>query len=135
MVNFTKLAATAKRLVEANGRSVSLIKDNRDPDNAAEPWRGTSTAPVGGQQGDTQAATAAFVPASGSGLGRLVQDATGQLATAFEQVCFVAADSVAGVDLEPFDRVVDGAVSWKIVARGRLQPASTPLLWILGLKR
>lgn len=135
MVDFTKAAATAQRLVEANGRSVSFLKDNRDPDNAAEPWRGTSTAPAGGQGGDTQTGIGCFVPASGSGLGRLVQDTTGQLVTAFEQVCLVAADSLPGIDLEGFDRVLDGAVSWKIKARGQLKPATTPVLWVLGLKR
>lgn len=136
MADFTKAAATAKRLVEANGRSVSFVKDNRDPDNASEPWRGTSTAPDAGQGGDPgTTGIGCFVPASGSGLGRLVQDTTGQLVTAFEQVCLVAASSIDGVDLEEYDRVIDGAISWKIKARGQLKPATTPILWVLGLKR
>lgn len=135
MVNYTALAATALRLVEANGRSVSLKRDNRTPDNAAQPWRGTSTAPDAGQGGATETAIMAFVPASGSGLGRIAANAEGQLAVAYDQVGLVAASSVPGVDLEAFDRVLDAGVDWRIVTRELLQPSGTPLLWVLGLKR
>ena len=135
MVNFTALAATAKRLVEANGRSVTLLKENRVPDNASEPWRGTSTEPAVLTGGDEQTALVAFVPASGSGFGRLASDNQAGLQVQFDQVGLLAASSLDGVDVEGFDRVLDGTTSWKIVTRGKLQPATTPVLWVLGLKR
>lgn len=133
MVNFTALAATAKRLVEANGRAVSLLKDNRDPDNPAQPWRGTSTAPSAPE--DTQAAIIAFVPAGGSGLGRLASDAAGTLLVQLDQVGLLAATTVDGIDVEKFDRVLDDGTSWRIVTRAKLQPSTTAVLWVLGLKR
>ena len=40
MADFVKLAATAQRLVEANGRAVDLFRVNRTPDDPARPWRG-----------------------------------------------------------------------------------------------
>jgi len=136
VVNFTNLAATAKRLVEANGRTVTLYKENRDPDNAAEPWRGTSTAPDAGQGGDTQTGIVAFVPAGESGLGRLASDSGGGLQVQLDQVGLLAATTVPGVDVEVFDRMLDAdGVHWKIVTREKLQPATTAVLWVLGLKR
>ena len=136
MVNFTNLAATAKRLVEANGRSVTLLKENRDPDNASEPWRGTGTAPVALQGGDTQTGIVAFVPASGSGFGRLASDSGGGLQVQLDQVGLLAATSVPGIDVEAFDRLLDAdGTHWKIVTRGKLRPATTTVLWVLGLKR
>lgn len=135
MVDYTALAATAKRLVEANGRSVTLLKENRVPDVAGEPWRGTSTAPVAGQGGDTQPAIVAFVPAGGSGLGRLATDSAGGLQVQLDQVGLLAATTVPAIDVEKFDRVLDGTVPWKIVTREKLQPSDTAVLWVLGLKR
>ena len=134
MADFVKLAATAKRLVEKNGREVQLVKRNRTSSDPAQPWRGNDGALSVAQGAASLTAIGCFVPASGSGLGRLVQDVTGRLVTAFEQVGLIASDSVADADLSGFDYVVDGAVQWKIEARGELRPANKSLLWVMGLK-
>jgi len=42
MVDYVKLSATAKRLIEANGRVITLIQDNKVPASAAEPWKGAT---------------------------------------------------------------------------------------------
>jgi len=135
VADFVKLAATAKRLVEKNARTVRLVKLNRTPSSSSEPWRGSDAAPATGTGGATLPAKACFVPASGSGLGKLVFDLTGRLETAFEQIGLVASNSVGGADLSGFDQVVDDNSVWKIEARGELRPASKSLLWVLGLKR
>lgn len=139
MVDFARAAATAKRLVEANGRTVDLFKVNRTPDNPAEPWRGVSGAPTVPEGGVIASVIMAFVPASGSGFGKLVTDAGGSLGVAFEQVGLLATDSLpAGVtpsDVEQADSVRDGVDLWKIVTRGHLRPAATSVLFVLGLKR
>lgn len=135
MADFVKLAATAKRLVEKNGREVRLVKGNRTASDPAKPWRGSDAAPTPAKGGASVTAIACFVPASGDGLGRLVQDTTGALVSAFDQVALVASDSVAGVDLTGFDKVVDRDELWRIIVRGELRPAGTSLLWVLGLKR
>jgi hypothetical protein len=81
----------------------------------------------------------AFVPASGSGFGKLVTDNGGELGVAFDQVGLLATDSLpAGVtpsDVEQLDSVRDGVDLWKIVTRGHLRPADTSLLFVLALKR
>lgn len=136
MVDYTALAATAKRLVEENGRTVTLRKANRTPDDAAEPWKGTSVAPNDPQLGDSESAIVAFVPASGSGLGRLVFDVTGQQVSRFDQVGLLAATTVPGIQVEDFDFIHDDDDSvWKIVEVGYLRPSTTGLLWVMGLKR
>lgn len=140
MADFVKLAATAKRLVEANGRAVTLFKINRDPDAPAEPWRGTSTPAAPGSGGlEIPDVVVAFVPATGGGFGKMIQDLGGTLQVAFDQVGLLASDSLpAGVtptNVEEADAIRDGSDLWKIVTRGHLRPASKSLLFVLGLKR
>lgn len=141
MADFTAAAATAQRLVEANGRAVDLLSSNRDPDDASRPWRGTSTAPGAPSGGlELEGLVVAFVPASGSGFGRMIEDVAGELRVAYDQVGLLASDSVeaagfTAADVEACDllRDDDGKV-WKIVTRGHLRPASTSVLFVLGLR-
>ena len=140
MVNFAKLAATAKRLVEANGRAVDLFRVNRTPDDPARPWRGVSgspTAPEGGYI--ATGLLMAFVPPTGGGFGKLLQDDDGELDVAFDQIGLLASDSLpAGVtpeDVEQADAIRDGNDIWKIVLRSHLRPASRSILFTMGLKR
>lgn len=144
MVDFARAAATAKRLVEANGRPVTLYKANRDPDDAAKPWRGTSSAPAGSQDGlAIQGVRMAFVqPGGGLGglFGRLAANADGELRVNFEQVGLLASSSVTAAgfsasDVEKCDAVKDGDTVWQVVARGELRPASGSLLFAVGLVR
>lgn len=139
MVDFVKAAATAKRLIEASGRTVELFKLNRTPANSAQPWRGNTNQPHDSKGGANIRLTMAFVPASGSGFGKLIQENGGSLAVAFDQVGLVASDSLpAGFtpeDLEQADKVRDGSDVWRIVTRGHLRPATKSLLFVFGLKR
>lgn len=131
--------------MEENGRSVTLFKVNRDPDDAGEPWRGTSTPAAPGSGGlEIPDVIIAFVPvsaseSSGSGFGKLIADAAGELGSEFNQVGLLASDSlptgVTPMNVEECDAIRDGADIWKIVSRGHLRPASTSVLFILGLTR
>ena len=130
MADFVKLAATAKRLVEKNGRTLSLYKRSVTPANSSQPWRGTGVADT---TGDPLDVIGCVVPASGSGFGRR-RVVDGELAEAFEQVALVAASSVpVGIDLERFSTIVDGKRAWKIDNVEKLQPADVPLVFVLGL--
>jgi len=130
VADFVKLAATAKRLIEKNGRTVSLYKRSTTPANTLQPWRGTTALDA---TGDPLDVIACVVPAAGSGFGRR-RIVDGELAEAFEQVALVAASSVPdGADLERFSTMVDGKRAWKIDAVDKLQPADVPLVFVLGL--
>lgn len=140
MADLVKLAATAKRLVEANGRAVAAFKVNRDPDAPAEPWRGTSTTAAPGDGGlQIPNVLMAFVPATGGGFGKLLANGAGSLVVAFDQVGLLASASLpAGAtpaNVEECDALRDGDDLWKIVTRGHLRPATTSLLFVLGLKK
>lgn len=130
MADFAKLAATALRLIEKNGRTVSFFKRSTTPANALQPWRGTAALDATADPVDV---VACVVPASGSGFGRR-RVVDGELAEAFEQVALVAASSFpAGVEVERLSTVLDGKRSWKVENVEKLQPADVPLVYVFGL--
>lgn len=131
MVDFARLAQTAQRLIEANGRSVMLRKRDRTPADPAEPWRGPDTTPTP-PDGDVQTAIVAFVPPSGTGFGRN-RIIDGTLADSFDQIGLLAADSVPGIDIEDFSTVEDGTKAWKIENVKTLRPADQTIIYALSL--
>ena len=140
MADLVKAAATAKRLVEANGRSVTLFKLNRTADNSAKPWRGSSAKPASSKGGlEIAGVKMAFVPASGSGLGKTITNEEGRLVTAYDQIGLLAADSLPSTatpaDVLKADAVRDGSQVWSIEGREELKPADNSILFVLALKR
>lgn len=133
MVDYARLAATAKRLIEANGRSITLLRANSTPTDASKPWRGAAASAATALGGASITAIGVFVSPSGSQLGRTRRE-DGTLSVVFEQVCLVAAASLpAGTDLEEFTRVTDGGRVWRIEVVEPLNPGSTALVYSLGL--
>ena len=139
MVDFTRLAATAKKLVEASGRNVTLYKRDRTPANPNEPWRGPDAVPTPPDGQVIGPVKVAFVPASGGGFGKILFDGDEALRVKIDQVGLLAttsATALAGITeamIEDADTLVDGSTAYKIVTKGHLKPASTSLLFVLGL--
>ena len=139
MVDYERLAAVAKRLIETNGRDVTLYRNDRAPADAAKPWRGpdgTPTPPDGLVIGPVKIA---FVPASGSGFGRALFDSSPTLRKKIDQVGLLATDSITALtftadDVERVDTLKDGSKLLKIVEIGHLKPGSRSLIYVLGLK-
>lgn len=130
MVNFAKAAALAKRLIEANGRNVTVVKMSQTAANSAQPWRASEATPEA-----SYGVIAAIVPATGSGLGRQ-RVVDGTLEDSYDQVALVAASSLpAGVSLEGFTFLDDGSTRWKIGTVETLNPAATTVLYSIGLRR
>ncbi len=139
MADFVKLAATAKKLVEENGRLVTLFRKSRTPAVAGEPWRGPDPAtpdPTGG----IGPVLVAFVPATGGGFGKLLFDSDETLRVKIDQVGLLASDSVLALtpprtleQVEEADTLRDGSKVYKIRSVGHLKPADTSLLLVLGL--
>jgi len=133
MADFAKLAATAKRLIEANGRTLTLRKRNRTPESAAQPWRGPAATPATAASGVTLSVVGVVVPVTGTGLGsvKVVGDT---LTQRFEQAALIASASLpTGVDLKEFGTLVDGDRAWTIARVQELRPASTSVIYALGL--
>lgn len=130
MVDYTRLAATAKRLVEKNGRTLSLYKRSRTASAPLQPWRGTVEQDPAGAG---ISVIGVVVPAAGSGFGR-ARTVDGTLAESFDEVAIVAAASLPdGVELEGFSNLVDDSRSWKIDGVEKLKPGDTSLLYVLRL--
>ena len=136
MANFPKLAATAKRLVEKNGRDVTLYRRERDPGTPAEPWRGPGAAPPEAILGPVKVA---FVPPSGGGMGELLGQIEATLAQRIDQVGLLAANSVEDAspvepDVTKYDTLVDGNTTFNILTVSTLRPAEKILLYVLALE-
>lgn len=127
MADFAKLAATATRLIEKNGRSVRVVKYGNNPQDQDKPWRGQKTyldAQVTG--------IAAFVPKT-----QLIGTFAGQedgLLRETEYALF-AAENDAGYHLEQFDAIVDGDRTWRITRTEILCPAATRVIYMFEVAR
>jgi len=129
MVDYVALAATATRLVEANGRALSFIRLEDTPTDANEPWRG-NTAPRNLADSVVLGSGVAVPPSSASTLGIHVTD--DHFLKRAEQILICVADS----DIENYDEVIDeGSTVWKITGVEKLRPATTTLLFFVGVKR
>ena len=126
MADFVRMAAVAQRLIQANGRTVTIIRHGKNPQDTDQPWRGSSEYPVA-----TVTGIAAFVAASD--LGYKVRDAE-NVKRADKVALFAAADD-GGQPLEDFDVIQDGDAVWHIVRCEVLQPGSTRLLYMFEVAR
>lgn len=126
MADFVALAATAKRLIDANGRTVTVTKQGSTPGDPTQPWRGQSTPVVSEVTGK-----AVFVDPST--LGALFQNVDN--VKRGEQIALFAASNDGGYSLETFDTLTDGTAVWKVEETKLLAPASTRLLYMLRVSR
>lgn len=134
-VDYQKAAATALRLINENGRAVTLVKLGQVAADPAKPWRANPNNRVTPQA--EQPATGVFVPASGSALGFLSED--NEMVKQSEQILLVAAAGVVGYKVEDFNEVVDpdDAIDtrWRITGVELLKPGAVRILYAIGVKR
>jgi len=125
-------AATAKRLVDAKGRSVTFIQLDAGTDDANQPWRGKADARA--TPANSVTLIAAFVPPSGVALGAemaLAED----LVKRSEQIMLVAPGTDQR-DFSAYDEVIDtDGTRWKIIFSDLLKPAEIAILWSIGVRR
>lgn len=141
MVNYAKLAVTAEKLIEKNGRSVTLVKRSTVPETPSEPWKGpvdeVYTDGTPGALGDKAGVVvfAAFVDVSSdSELAEFFTSLGGEVRRG-TKAALVAGLSVTPEAIEEFDVVVDGDDVWNIESTDTLRPGTVVLLYALGLKR
>lgn len=138
MTNYPRAAATAKRLIEANGRTVTLRKENRLPADNSKPWRGpdTTAAPDVSEGGASLTVLACFVGVSGTSLGKRAKDVADASLKDLQSVALVASSSLSGTpDLSQFDTLIDGSQIYRIIATEELRPSTLSIMWELGLAR
>lgn len=126
MADFVALAAVAKRLIDANGRSVTLIKQGTTPQDADQPWRGQANYPQAQVTG-----IAAFVPATQLLTWKVDWDGFKKGVNYF---LFPASDD-GGHQLEYFDQLVDGDIHWRIIHVEVVGPAATRVVYMIEVAR
>lgn len=129
MADFTKLAATAKRLIDANGRTVTLTKQGVDDSgDVTKPWRTVATPAA-----DSVTGAGVFVATEPGKLG--AQWFNPDNLKRGDQIMFFAALNDEGKNLQEFDTVTDDGTVWKIVHTQLLSPATTKLLYQFQVRR
>lgn len=136
MVDFTRLQATAQRLIRANGRDVQLV----DPGAGAgavlkdvnKPWRGVQD-PRADANAVKRDVRGVFVTLSGSsGLGEELVAAGVNLNKELRKyLMFSPADLEVGQDSRQFVEIVDGSETFRVVDAQVLRPADLDLLAFL----
>jgi hypothetical protein len=123
MVDYVALAATAERLINANGRDVTIVQKDRTPADANKPHRGggasdTSVGPV----------KAVIIPFS-------ADDVDGTLIRRNDKRAYVAANDTGVSLIEQFDTLTDGSDTWRIEAVDVINPGATRLLYDIQLRQ
>lgn len=130
MVDYNRLAATALRLINKNGRSISFVKLNETPADSDRPWNG----PVAGET--TIDLKGVFVPPNTVrqfGLTALGEGTEWKdLVTFSEEIIIVAQGEV---DLREYTKVVDRTERWGIIGMQVLRPGDVTLLAFVGVRR
>lgn len=118
MPNYTKLAATALRLITNSGRYVTLQKLDRTAADTDQPWRGTEDETVEIQ-----------VPAAFT---ETMAPAEGLIRTEEADVWIPA---VAGQDITTFEYLIDGGQKKKIEEVMPIKPGTVVVAYGLKLER
>lgn len=123
MVDYVSLAATAERLINANGRDVTIVQKDRTPADAGKPHRagGSSDTSVGPVK-------AVIVPFN-------ADDVDGTLIRRDDKRAFVAANDTGVSLIEKFDTITDGSDTWRIEAVVVINPGATRILYDIQLRR
>ncbi len=130
MVDYVKLAATAKRLIEANGRSITFVRDSETPVDVNKPWLGPTGADT------TLILFGVFVPPDTVrqfGLSALGQGTEFKDLISFSEEMAIVFPDVN--ELRQFTHVEDETIRWGITGIQILKPSTVQLLAFIGLRR
>lgn len=122
MANFAKLAATAKRLIEKNGRTVTLKKRGQAVADPTHPWRGADEAGV--VSVDVKAVILDYV---------LTPDTSDFVKRGLKRALVAALSATE--DLRDFTIMTDGAETWELLECKTLAPADTRLLYEFQVRK
>lgn len=131
MIDYVKFQDLAVRLIEANGRTLSLVRrDQANPTDPAEPWRsstesGTITVAVLGVFAEFEK-----------------EDFDGSLVRRGDKRVLIAAKSVtteggsaSNLIIEDYDHILDGTTRWKIITAGVVEPGVLRVLFDLHVRQ
>ena len=121
MANYTKLAQTAKRLIEKNGRTVTLRSVSPTPADPTKPWRARSDA-------DVEVSVIAVI------LDNKLTDEDEVLRGT--RKAYVAQESAPVVDLSDYGLLIESSgEQWKVDSVEILTPGDVVIYYKLMLKQ
>lgn len=142
MVNYTKLAATALKLIQKNGRTITLIRRSEVPATVGEPWKGAAdvAATVGDPDPDLTGkvgieVSAVFVGRDDQELAELFGAVPLTEVNRGLKVALIAGSDVSPEELTKFDAVIDSGDVWSIEAKDTLRPGPLAVLHRIVLSR
>jgi len=130
MVNYVSLRNLAERLIETNGRTLSLVRrDQGNPVDVAKPWRdSTEAAEI------TVAVLGVFIEYEKEDFdGSLVRRGDKRLLVSDKSV--TDASSAANLKIEDYDHVLDGTVRWKIITAEAVEPGPLRIMYDLQVRQ
>lgn len=133
--NYNKLAATARRLVERFGRTVTLVKYDHDEDNLinpAKPWRGVQ-APRGADATEVVQSMVFVEPSSAEKFGLKVEMSVSH--SRIRMVGLLAPGPGDTNSYAEFDEIIDGNLRWKIMSSNNLIPGPVPMIYFFTVER
>ena len=131
MVDYASFRLLAERLIEENGRDLSLVRrDQGNPTDPAKPWRGSTEADE------------ITVVVKGVVIGFEKEDFDGTLVRRGDKQILIADKSVideggsaSNLKIEDYDHVLDGDVRWKILTAELIEPGDTRIMFDLHVRQ
>lgn len=124
-MDYVRLAALAKKLIEKNGRSVTFRQLSATPTDPTTPWRTTAPAVAASA---TQ--NAAFVSLSSRHLGiELTQE---QLNLRANEMVLAGGSAL---DMLKINQIVDGAETYAVQWVQTIKPGDTAVFYAYGIRR
>ncbi len=130
-LNYANFRTLAERLIEENGRDISLVRrDQGNPVDSAEPWRAS-----------TEAATITVV-VKGVIIEFETEDFDGTLVRRGDKRVLISDKSVidegggaTNLIIEDYDHVLDAGVRWKIINADTIEPGDTRIMYDLQVRK
>lgn len=124
-LDYIKFRELAERLIEANGRDLSLVRrDQANPVDSTKPWRKS-----------TEAATITFT-VKGVFIEFEKEDFDGSLIRRGDKRVLIADKSVtdegvpaSNLKIEDYDHILDGTVRWKIITANLIEPGNLRIMF------
>jgi hypothetical protein len=122
VADYDKLLATARRLIEENGRTLTLRKPSTTPQDATKPWRG----PASGSE------TSEDVTGVVVGLA-LTEETRDLIQRGYKQA--LVAPPETETDLKGYKTLVDGEEVWHVESVQVVKPGDVALLYKFTIRK
>jgi len=129
-LDYVSFRLLAERLIETNGRTLSLVRrDQGNPVDAAKPWRASTEAAE-----ITVAILGVFIEFEKEDFdGTLVRRGDKRILVSDKSVTDTS--SAANLKIEDYDYVLDGTVRWKIITAETIEPSPLRIMYNLQVRQ